>query len=315
MTDLPIITEEYLRKVFNDLTKMDVSLDGDPLVFGPKRLNSKVALCREHLNRCQQIYLQLADDMHQLSRANRRAKLDFDIKFQDLMANDPDVRSNKNVRDREAVANTRLRDEREALSDIEMSISDLESVISVVKAKREDLKDIQGRIRDQVKLCQEEIGLGARWGSAPPPGTFISLDKGPRVDPRSIEALNEAVGGLDGESNISDLEKYLRDEIAINPDVPATSYFDEEEDEEEVVSLFVEDEEEEPATVVATVEPIEVSVLDTIQTSGVSAPADVHTSSEVDDFFSEMEKIDSKSAIVESNDIDIDDLLSSLGMP
>jgi hypothetical protein len=36
----------------------------------------------------------------------------------------------------------------------------------VVRIKRADLKDIQGRLRDQLKVCQEEIGLGGRWGRA-----------------------------------------------------------------------------------------------------------------------------------------------------
>jgi len=40
----------------------------------------------------------------------------------------------------------------------------LEDLIKVIKAKRTDLKDLQGRIRDQHKLCQEQIGLGQRWG-------------------------------------------------------------------------------------------------------------------------------------------------------
>jgi hypothetical protein len=37
--------------------------------------------------------------------------------------------------------------------------------MTVIKAKRTDLKDLQGRLRDQLKLCQEQISLGQRWGS------------------------------------------------------------------------------------------------------------------------------------------------------
>jgi hypothetical protein len=29
-----------------------------------------------------------------------------------------------------------------------------------------DLKDIQGRLKDQLKLCQEGLGLGRRWGKS-----------------------------------------------------------------------------------------------------------------------------------------------------
>lgn len=214
-SSLPQVNDPYVRRVFDSLSKMDVDLDSDPMMYGPKRMIAKVALCRDHLSRCQQIFLQVSDDLHRLNRAHRKAKLDFDLQMQDLLANDPDVRAGKNVRDREAVATMKLRSDREEIANIESSIQDLEAVMSVVKAKREDLKDIQGRIRDQVKLCQEEIGLGGKWGSAPPPGARTpNLDAAPKVDRAALETLNEVMGGLEGESSVSDLEQFVMKELA-----------------------------------------------------------------------------------------------------
>lgn len=208
-SNYPVIDDAYVRRVFDLLSNMDVELDPDPIAFGPKRLNGKVAQCRDYLSKCQRIYLQLANDLGQLNRAHRQSKLDFDLRMQDLFANDPDVRSGKNVRDREAVATMKLRDEREMTTRLESSIQDLDAVLTVVKAKREDLKDVQGRIRDQVKLCQEEIGLGERWGSAPSPGTRMSFDNRPRVDTAALEAMHDTMGDLEGDTSISDLDKFV----------------------------------------------------------------------------------------------------------
>lgn len=229
---LPVVDENYTRAVFDSLGGMEVSLDGDPILFGPKRLNGKVALCRQHLSRCQQIYLQVSDDLHQLHRAHRQTKVDFDLQMQDLFANDIEVRSGKNIRDREAVATMKLRAEREAIAVFEAGIQDLEAVMTVVKAKREDLKDIQGRIRDQVKLCQEEIGLGARWGSAPGPGEKVpDLSAAPRVNVKALERMN-AMGALDdGESSISDLEKFVQQETGV------ASIVEDEEDDEDALLI------------------------------------------------------------------------------
>lgn len=216
---LPQVNDAYVRRVFDSLSKMDVDLDSDPMMYGPKRMIAKVAACRDHLSRCQQIFLQVSDDLHRLNRAHRKAKLDFDLQMQDLLANDPDVRAGKNVRDREAVATMKLRADREHIANIESSIQDLDAVMSVVKAKREDLKDIQGRIRDQVKLCQEEIGLGGKWGSAPPPGARTpNLDAAPKVDRTALETLNEVVGGIEGESSVTDLEQFVLKELAEHGD-------------------------------------------------------------------------------------------------
>jgi hypothetical protein len=212
---LPSVDDAYTRRVFDALSRMEVSLDADPLQYGPKRLNKKVAECREHLSRCQQIFLQVSDDLQRINRAHRQAKLDFDLQLQDLFANDIEVRSGRNVRDREAIAMTKLRDERQKILDLETSIADLEAVMSVVKAKREDLKDIQGRIRDQVKLCQEEIGLGSRWGSALPPGERgPDLVNAPRVDVGMVNQARSLVGD-DADLGVGDLDAFLNQELTL----------------------------------------------------------------------------------------------------
>jgi len=335
---LPQVNDAYVRRVFDSLAKMDVDLDADPMMYGPKRMIAKVAACRDHLSRCQQIFLQVSDDLHRLNRAHRKSKLDFDLQMQDLLANDPDVRAGKNVRDREAVATMKLRADREHIANIESSIQDLDAVMSVVKAKREDLKDIQGRIRDQVKLCQEEVGLGGKWGSAPPPGARTpNLDAAPKVDRTALETLNEVMGGLEGESSVSDLDQFVMQELAgqgVSPD----------EDEEDVV--VAQPEPPKPAVEVAkVVETPKVEAAPVVETPKAAPPADedededplsgfnavaakpeptAPTSAraeEIDNFFDDLEvdapsaKPGQKAASAAppplSNDIDLDDLIGS----
>lgn len=144
---------------------MQVNLDPDPLQYGPKRLNNKVAECRGFLSRCERIFLDLSQHLHRLRREHLRTSEDYDLQFKDLIANDPETRAGRNVADREATASMKLRSEKEKINQLAIQIQDLETVVAIVKAKRLDLKDIQNRIKDQFKICQEEIGLGSRWGS------------------------------------------------------------------------------------------------------------------------------------------------------
>lgn len=325
---LPIVDDSYTRRVFDALTQMEVDLDDDPLVFGPKRLNSKVALCRQHLSRCQQIFLQLSDDLHRLNRAHRQAKLDYDLQMQDMLANDPEVRAGRNVRDREAVAATKLRAEREEIFRLETSIQDLDAVMTVVKAKREDLKDIQGRIRDQVKLCQEEINLGAKWGTAPPPGTKApSLEDRPRVDPKALDQFNDLVGSMGGESSVSDLDQFVKQELAARGE-PAP-----EDDVQKLLATIDEEDEEgeeeiaptpppraaapEPVPPAAEPEPAPTEeVLPEVEAK--APPSGTATSEDVDDFFNNLDlegaarkaaKTGPKPPV--ATDVDLDELIST----
>jgi len=70
---------------------------------------------------------------------------------------------------REAVAKRKLEDLVQLIKSLESDIDEVKGLSKVVSSKRLDLKDIQVRIRDQIKLCEEELGLhGRKWGERGP---------------------------------------------------------------------------------------------------------------------------------------------------
>lgn len=164
----PSVDPDRIEAIYEALAKMQVELDPDPLALGPKRLNGKIAACRTMLSSAQTIYLDVSQSLHRFKRRLRAASADFKLQMKNLLANDPEVRMGRNVADRDAVASTKLRAEQEQIDRLTSCVEDLESVMVVVNVKRGDLKDIQGRLRDQLKVCQEEIGLGGRWGKGLP---------------------------------------------------------------------------------------------------------------------------------------------------
>ena len=200
MGDLPDITQEVVEGIFSRLEDMEVHLDPNPLEYGPRRLTLKIAAARSHLAQTERVYLQVSQWLQQYRHANRSSQADFALQMQDLMTNDPEVRAGRNVKDRDAIATMKLRSEKEDIASQELTLQDLEAVMTVIKAKRADLKDTQARIRDQMKLCQEEIGLGGRWGSKPAPGVEApDLDAAPHVDATTIRDLQAMFTGEDVE--------------------------------------------------------------------------------------------------------------------
>jgi hypothetical protein len=113
MTDLPIVDEATVDSIFREIESMNVALDNDPIEFGPKRLNNKVAESRDHLTRCEQLFVRVSHWLQLYKRAHRAAQLDFDLAMQDMLANDPEVRAGRNVKDRDAIATVKMRERRE----------------------------------------------------------------------------------------------------------------------------------------------------------------------------------------------------------
>jgi hypothetical protein len=194
MSDLPVVDEAIVDSIFREIESMSVVLDNDPIEFGPKRLNNKVAESRDYLTRCEQLFVRVSHWLQLYKRAHRAAQLDFDLSMQDMLANDPEVRAGRNVKDRDAIATVKMRERREELDRLAITIQDLEALMTVIKSKRTDLKDSQGRLKDQIRLCQEEVGLGAKWGSRAGNGTQI-LDSAPAVDAVTMRDINELLEG------------------------------------------------------------------------------------------------------------------------
>jgi len=161
-----MIEQSWIDNIFKDLQSMDINLDTDPLAFGPDRLNSKVAEVRKHLSRTENLFLETSHNLQKFKRDLLLSKTEYSIEKTRLMSEDPYIRSGRSQPEREVLADQRLVDKTKVINSLEITIQDLEAIDKVVKAKRADLKDIQNRLKDQLKLCQEQIGLGQRWGKS-----------------------------------------------------------------------------------------------------------------------------------------------------
>ena len=189
------LDQAYLTSIFEALGKLEVQLDADPLVYGPKRLNQKTALARKMLTECERLFLDISQKHAYYKRAHRAASLILDMSLKHLLANDPETRAGRAVSEREATAYGKLKVEVREVADAQNALEELDAVMAVVKAKRSDLRDIQGRLRDQVRLCQEEIGLGNRWGSKSPRGVELQPGQG-FADGDDTSAIDDVIASV-----------------------------------------------------------------------------------------------------------------------
>lgn len=234
----PLVDSNRIESFYGIIETMHVELDADPLEFGPKRMNEKIAAVRALLTKCERVSLEVSQDLHWYRRRHRLATAVFALKVQELLANDPEVRSGRNVTDREAIAGVKLRPDKEVIDRLNNAVEDLEAVLTVVKTKRADLKDIQARLKDQLKVCQEEISLGSRWGSRrTPPKTQVAGGKGLTVvkngEETSLEDMMEGVlagmgQGGEGEDTTGDTADFEAPVALITKETPAEpDFFDE----------------------------------------------------------------------------------------
>ena len=68
------MTEIDFDGIYDALRVMDVQLDPDPIQYGPKRLNGKVAESRAQLSKCESIFLDLSQELSRVKRESRLAE-------------------------------------------------------------------------------------------------------------------------------------------------------------------------------------------------------------------------------------------------
>jgi hypothetical protein len=190
-----------VERVYEELSHLHVSLDADPLIYGPKRLNGKVSLIRDMLSRCEALFLQVSQDRHRFQRAHRILSTAIDLAKKRLYDKDPEVRAGRSVSDREAIATGKLASEVMEANRLDLAVQDLDALLVVIRAKRNDLRDTEGRLRDQMRLCSEEIGLGGRWGSQLPDAPEIVPGQG-RATGADIKAVSDLLASIDAETHL-----------------------------------------------------------------------------------------------------------------
>jgi len=251
---LPDVDQDYVQRVFSELSEMDVPLDPNPLELGPQRLREKIAEVRRMRSRCEAIFLQVSKDQYHYNRFHRLLSTELSIKTKRLIAEDPEVRAGRAAVDREALAHMKLWSlvaETERLSNC---LSDLDTVMKVVKAKRSDLSDIQGRIKDQMRLCHDEIThLHGVWGSKlPPDADKTPLLPGQGTAIKNPDDLDDFLKDIEGEMHLRPdyTEDYTEDDDEVEVDEVEPDEVEPDEDDDEVEV----DEVEEPDEVEVEVE-------------------------------------------------------------
>ena len=326
---LPPLSPSFSDGIYEELIRMDVQLDADPLPYGPKRLNGKIALTRKHLSRAERIFLDLSQQCARYKRGLRSATLILELEKKHLLANDPEVRAGRAVSERDAIAAGKLKAEVMEVANCQHAVEELEMVLAVVKSKRTDLKDIQGRLRDQMKVCQEELALGGRWGSkSPTRGTELEAGQG-FADGADVEEVDNLiqnvrsvaktelhmVAQVDSSDSTEEEEEDLAaaaptpQKSSINVPAPVVPLVDEDDAIPDTAALVEEDDEEvggddDPF---ADVEEVEGDVLEATSTKD-----------EIDDFLdsptmlgSGKKKKMSRREIEDADDLDIDALLAN----
>lgn len=162
--------DERVKAIYDELNRYEIELASDPVSLGPKYLQELIATCRNYMTQITKLLMEVNLEKQMATRELNAAQTVYDMEADDLLANDERVRRAPNIKDREAIIKTLLREQLRTISTNKATVNDLACIEKAVKHKHQELKDTMDAIKMQKSLINAEISTGAMYGDERAPG-------------------------------------------------------------------------------------------------------------------------------------------------
>lgn len=209
--------QEAIEKIYEDIGQLQIELEPDPTVLGPLYINKIVSQCRNYLNRVSLILLKLSRERRSLKRQLAGEETLLGAERDRLLAEDDTVKRQANIRDREAVANTMLRERLNTIASLKNELLDMETVEKAVALIHSELVRTSNEIKTQRSLLHADRISGAGYGDE-----FDNPRRGQVLPQNSIEEdeLDKLMAGASvDEARASMKPAADSEEAALEPEV------------------------------------------------------------------------------------------------
>jgi hypothetical protein len=159
-----MLTEERVDAIFKEMDGYVLELVPDPTSLGPQYFRDHIAVCRNFLNRVGLVLNELNRERLLVSGELRRLEALYALDYDNLLTNEPEIKSLDSIEDRKSAVGYRLREQRTAINELKARMHSLDSVYKVVSYRNRELHATMTAIKDQSKLMSAEIRSGGFYG-------------------------------------------------------------------------------------------------------------------------------------------------------
>lgn len=157
--------DSEVNKILKWLEEIRVDIADDPFTAGgPRYISKKLAEIHGYLEPLTNYQMQVMLELRRCENQLMIAQREFEFEIAEKLANDPDVRVQKSLRDREALAKSMLKHLVEKIEDLRQEQHSLEQFLRIIRLKSTNLNRANRDIRLQERAIYTELKLS---GSAP----------------------------------------------------------------------------------------------------------------------------------------------------
>lgn len=190
------------NEIYDRLLEIKMEIQPDPIP-NPGYINQKLGQCHVFIEEVEKFFIRVSKEVSLEQRLLNDLMAQYETEKEDLIANDPDIKSLPSIKDREAQANSCLKQIRSEVRQHENELSDLNNLLKAINLKHRNLGRINSDIRTQLRLMESQMKMGGSMSDS------VSRDL--------AEELNK---GLSGKDSFEDVETSVEKSTPIDPSEP-----------------------------------------------------------------------------------------------
>lgn len=192
--------EKEKNKIYDRL--LDISFKIELQSFpNPQYINEKIGECHVYIGEIERHSIEVTKEISVVQQAYNNALADYEVKKENLLIQNEGIKSLPNIKDREAKANSMLKEELKQIREYENTLTDLNNLLKAINLKLRNLNRANTDIRMMVRVLESQIKLGMA----------------PATDPVMKSLVEEMNKGKENIDSFEDVEAEVTEETVVDP--------------------------------------------------------------------------------------------------
>jgi hypothetical protein len=185
------MNSEEKDKIFDRLIAINMEIsNGTVMVPDPSYINRKIGECHIYIGEVEKFYINVSKEISVIQRALNNARAKYESEKDNLLTTKETIRSLPSIVEREAMANSLLKDSIREIQNYENELSDLNNLFKAINHKNKNLIRANQDIKSQMRMVEAQVRLGSPT-DAVAKGFMEEMKKGISGDDSFKDAFTE----------------------------------------------------------------------------------------------------------------------------
>jgi len=188
--------------IYERLLAINVKLDPSPAP-DPTYINQTIWECHQYIGEVEAYNIKITRESSTLQQALNDVTAEYHVKLEGLITGDA-IKVLPNIRDREAEANKKLKDELRRMQEYTNSLADLNNLLGAVNLKLKNLNRANSDVGKQIRVMESQIRLSVA----------------PKGDPVMADLAREMARGASGQDSFAGATSEIDASAPVDPTAP-----------------------------------------------------------------------------------------------